>query len=404
MSDGSFVVSALRCGSWSCSHCRKINAARLLERVHDGMATRQNWQTFLVTFTVNPADWGGVPRSYNAYQNGRIMPLESDGSRLDMWDLDIMPDAAFREMGVRMSPHYQSPTLEQYQDVAYFMSREFGRLRRRLSMRAKRAGAESPHYLRVAELHRSGWLHYHVVFQLPPNLSARHLHEVVSGWGFGRTDVREVSSSDAVSHVVPYLTSEETHRNKGYQFAGDALPKNFRLWTSSQGFLGASPDIVAAARKVVAEHDLSDSLADDYIASITPIQVVADGRHVTKVLDDFRALYDEAVSVTWALHNDSNNPARFTLRHDAAAHWFATLPAFERLQRVPSPEARRAAAIPESETYDDLTAYWLDCANRQFFEHPPSRDWSAAFSVGSSSASRQSLGASQGRLYFGGKT
>lgn len=394
MADGSFVVSAMRCGSWSCPDCRKINASRLLERVHDGMSTRSDWQTFLVTLTVDPSHFGATPRSFHGYQYGKIMPLESSGDKLDIWDTDLMPDAAIAAAGIRFSPHYHAPTLEQYQDVAAHMSLEFSRLRRRLTMRAKRLKLENVEYLRVAELHRNGWIHYHAVFQLPPGMAAHHLHESVSSWWLGRTDVREVNAADAVSHVVPYLTSEETHRNKGYQFAADALPKHFRLWTASKNFLGQSPDLVEVAKQAAVDNDLPPEVAEAYVASMTPIQVVRDGRHVTKLLDDFRSHYDAAASVTWALHNDAQNPSRFTLNNEQAPLWFATLPYFEKLDSE-SRLAYGASVLPEAETVDALTGFWLKSSNERFFDNVPSRDWSSALSP-----PERKPNATQSRLYF----
>jgi len=371
------------------------------------MSTRPDWQTFLVTLTVDPAMYGARPRSYNAYQLNTLMPLESNKSSIDMWDLDFWSPDMFEAANVRLSPHYLPPTLDQYRDLSSDMSKKFGDMRRRLTMRAKRSGNENPQYLRIAELHRNGWIHYHAVFQLPPGFPPHNLKEIVQDWELGRSDCRQVSAEDAVSHVVPYLTSEETHRNKGYQFAADALPKHFRLWTSSRQFLGESPDIVEAARKVIQEYNLPESLANDYIASMTPIQVVRDGRHVTHLLDNFRAVFDKSASVRWALHNDSQNPSRYVLNHESAPEWFATLPYFENMHRddLRQRERRRLLdegdggghSLPEAELLDDLTAFWLNKSEHEFFDNAPSRDWSACLSPPAARHDHQP------RLYFGGE-
>ncbi len=46
------------CGSWSCSNCRKVNSARLLDRLRRGMESRPGLHRILVTLTIDPKIYG----------------------------------------------------------------------------------------------------------------------------------------------------------------------------------------------------------------------------------------------------------------------------------------------------------------------------------------------------------
>ena len=372
MSDGSFCVSAMRCKSWSCDYCRRINAAILLERVRSGISKRPDHQTFLLTLTIDPAQYDGEISGHGYYAASSYI-----GSSIQFPGLDDLSRDELKSQGIRRTNHYQQPNLEQFESAAAQMSKNWSRLRRALTNRLNRRGHKM-HYMRVIELHRNGWPHYHILVQLPSDCSPRHLYEVVSSWNLGRTNVKAVSADDAVSHVSPYLVNKETGRGKTYQFAADSLPKHFRLWTASKHFLGPGLDVQQAAQKVVSEHALSQQVADDYLASVTPIQTVHDRRHVTHVLHQFRTQYAPGAPVTWALHDSSINPSKFRLSHEHASQWFAELPYFRKLEleSVPTPTDRTQLSNA------DLILDYLDrfptgeFADDGFFSQQPSRDWS----------------------------
>lgn len=201
---GRVVFKALSCGSWSCPTCRKVLAARLLDRLRSGMESRTA-RRFFVTLTLDPAEFGAVVVGKAIWEGGRETNLWSE------------------------------PTAAQFARAVQKMSREFNKLMQRLNLRATRAGYERWRYFRVIELHRNGWPHYHVVFEH----DELELHELV--WPLGISDVRPVSVDDAVGEVAPYLVCAERKGagSKAYQFAAQALPKHFRLHSSSEGFLGA---------------------------------------------------------------------------------------------------------------------------------------------------------------------
>jgi hypothetical protein len=159
-----------------------------------------------VTLTVNPLEFGAKVIGKSLHEDGRETNLVSE------------------------------PTLEQFRACAAKMSREFTKLMKLLNMRAARAGFEKFGYFRVIELHRNGWPHYHVIFD------HTNLVPTVSSWSLGRVDLRPVGVDDAVGEVAPYLVCNERKSggHKAYQFAATALPKHFRLHSSSGGFLGAT--------------------------------------------------------------------------------------------------------------------------------------------------------------------
>ena len=212
-SDGRVVFGALPCRSWSCAHCRKRLAAQVLDRLRQGMESRSGYVRTFATLTVAPKRFGGVVTGKKQQEDGRWTNL------------------------------YAPPTPKQFYAAARAMSREWNALTRRLSSKARRAGAETVGYFRVIELHRNGWPHYHVVLE-HPEWGPDDLAVQLNGWSLGVLEFSEVSISDAVGELAPYLVSSEKKSggSKAYQFAANALPKGFRLYSASQGFLGALPE------------------------------------------------------------------------------------------------------------------------------------------------------------------
>ena len=208
--DGRVVFGALPCRSWSCPHCRKRLAAQVLDRLRAGMESRSGHVRTFVTLTVAPKRFGGVVIGKKQQEDGRWTNL------------------------------YAPPTPQQFYAAAVAMSREWDRLNKRLRSKARRAEADAVGYFRVVELHRNAWPHYHVVLE-HPEWGPDDLAAQLSGWDLGRVDVRAVSLDDAVGELAPYLVCAERKSggSKAYQFAAGALPKGFRLYSASQGFLGA---------------------------------------------------------------------------------------------------------------------------------------------------------------------
>ncbi len=224
--------AALTCGSWNCSSCRRVLAAQLLDRARRGMESRPDWNRILVTLTLNPADFGAKPV-------GRAL-WDSVGKRTD--------DPA---RAVRSSTLWSSPTAKQFDRAAAAMSDQWDALNKRLQSKARRANTVRHEYFRVIELHRNIWPHYHVVIE-HPDWTAADIQQQLAGWTLGSiTDARDVSLDDALGEVAPYLVCTEKKGNghKAYQFAARALPKGFRLHSSSRGFL-ADP----LEQEVQAEH------------------------------------------------------------------------------------------------------------------------------------------------------
>lgn len=211
--DGRVRFTALACGSWSCPTCRKRLAARLLDRTRRGMESRPEMRRWLVTLTCDPIARGAVPLGRRVQLDGRVTNIVSE------------------------------PTPEQFADAVRDFQANWTRLRASWAMFCKRRGWDRPGFLRVVELHRNGWPHWHIVVE-HEHLSTAELQGMIeSGWKLGRTDVRETDTAGAVGEIVPYLVSAERKAggDKAYQFAAFALPKNMRLWSSSQGFL-AEPE------------------------------------------------------------------------------------------------------------------------------------------------------------------
>ena len=211
--DGRVVFGALACRSWTCSYCRPRLAARVLDRFRRGMESRPAMVRTLITPTLDPKRFGAVVVGASKQEDGRWTNIVSE------------------------------PTPKQFYGAAVAMSREWDGLNKRLASKARRAGAEKFGYFRVVELHRNAWPHYHVVVE-HPEWGPDDLAVQFDGWALGRLDARPVSLDDAVGELAPYLVSAERKGNgsKAYQFAAAALPKGFRLYSSSRGFLGALPD------------------------------------------------------------------------------------------------------------------------------------------------------------------
>lgn len=213
------AFTALTCGSWNCSTCRRVLAAQLLDRMRRGMESRPGWNRMLLTLTLDPARYGARPAGLALW--------DAQGNRTD--------DPA---RAVRSSTLWTPPTAAQFDQAAADMSAQWDALNKRLQSKARRSGTVRPHYFRVIELHRNVWPHYHVVLE-HPDWTAGDIEQQLGGWSLGITDARDVSLDDSVGEVAPYLVSTERKAggHKAYQFAARALPKHFRLYTTSQGFL-----------------------------------------------------------------------------------------------------------------------------------------------------------------------
>jgi hypothetical protein len=211
--EGRVVFGALACRSWSCPHCRPRLAAQVLDRLRRGLEARAGSRLTFATLTLDPQRFGAYVVGRNRQPDGRWTNLVS------------------------------MPSPEQFGAAVAAMSKEWNRLVARLSSKARRADAEKVGYFRVVELHRNGWPHYHAVLE-HPEWGPEELRTQLEGWGLGRVDLREVSVDDAVGELAPYLVSAEKKSggSKAYQFAALALPKGARLYSASQGFLGAVPE------------------------------------------------------------------------------------------------------------------------------------------------------------------
>ncbi|MEI2423265.1 hypothetical protein V6O07_23545, partial [Arthrospira platensis SPKY2] len=209
--------SALTCKSWSCPICRPAKAARVLDQLRAGLEGRERAGLHLATMTLDPAAFG-------AHVVGTAF-----------WDADGLP-VDDPSLAVRATNLWSPPTRAQFDKASAAMSAEWDLTMRALNARAKRAGLAPWRYFRVVELHRNVWPHYHVVIEHPQLADAPDLDL----WGLGLVDVRPVSIDDAVGEVAPYLVASETKGkggHKAYQFAAPSLPRGFRLFTASRGFL-----------------------------------------------------------------------------------------------------------------------------------------------------------------------
>lgn len=216
---GQIAFSALTCDSWSCSHCRRQKAAQLLDRLRRGMESRGDRHRTLVTLTLDPFKFGAKQIGWR-YTDANGNPTTSSKAQ-------------------RKTKLVSEPTKKQFQAACIAMSKEWDKFNRRLIAKTDYAGLERVAYFRVVELHRNVWPHYHVLLE-HPDLEASDFKKQLDGWKLGITDAREISLDDAVGELAPYLVSTEKGKgSKAYQFAATALPKGFRLFSSSQGFLGA---------------------------------------------------------------------------------------------------------------------------------------------------------------------
>jgi len=218
---GSVAFAALTCNSWSCPHCRRQKAAQLLDLTRRGMESRSDYYRTFVTLTLNPKDFGA-----------KVIGIA-------YWD--ALGNRTTSSKAQRRTTLWSEPTKKQFQAACEAMSAEWDRLNKRLRRFTEYRGFQAVEYFRVVELHRNVWPHYHAVFE-HPDLTADDLAKPLNGWKLGRLDVREISLDDAVGELAPYLVSTEKGKgSKAYQFAATALPKGFRLYSCSRGFLG-SPD------------------------------------------------------------------------------------------------------------------------------------------------------------------
>lgn len=227
------AVGSLLCGSWSCPHCRKIESARLLNRLRRGMESRPDVNRILVTLTIDPHKFGAIPMGKKYW--------------------DAQGNETTSSKAQRSSTLWSGPTPLTFQEAAEQMSDEWNMLNDRLRRKAARAKVERVGYFRVIELHRNGWPHYHVVIE-HPSWKAEDILPQVRGWSLGsQVEAVDLSLDDAVGEVAPYLTSAEKKGDgsKAYQFAASALPEGFRLYSTSKDFLAP-----AEAPEEVAERGL----------------------------------------------------------------------------------------------------------------------------------------------------
>jgi hypothetical protein len=183
------------------------------------MESRPGWNRVFITLTLNPADFAARPVGTALW--------DSQGNRTD--------DPA---RAVRSSNLWAPPTAKQFHRAAKAMSKEWNRLNDRLNRKAKRLDTVRHEYYRVVELHRNVWPHYHLVLEHPDWIAA-DIQQQLDGWQLGRTEAKDTTLDAAVGELAPYLVSTERKAgsHKAYQFAARALPKGFRLHSSSQGFL-----------------------------------------------------------------------------------------------------------------------------------------------------------------------
>ncbi len=212
------TFGALTCGSWSCPTCRKAAAAQLLDRLRRGMESRPDLNRILLTLTVDPKKFGAI-------QLG-----------VKHWDAQGKPTT--KSKAQRTTNLISGPNPAVFEEAAEQMSVEWRKTNDRLKSKARRAKVEAPGYFRVVELHRNGWPHYHVVIE-HSTWTAADIETQIRAWGLGDiVHAVDVSLDDAIGEVAPYLVStEKGNGSKAYQFAALALPENFRLHSSSKGFL-----------------------------------------------------------------------------------------------------------------------------------------------------------------------
>jgi hypothetical protein len=226
------IFGALTCGSWSCSSCRKVAAAQLLDRLRRGMESRPDLNRILVTLTIDPSKFDAVFVG------------------LAYWD--AAGNRTTKSKAQRTTKLWSGPNPAAFEEAAEAMSIEWRKLNDRLKSKARRAKVEAPGYFRVVELHRNGWPHYHVVIE-HATWKAADIETQVRAWGLGTiVHAVDVSLDDAIGEVAPYLVStEKGNGSKAYQFAALALPENFRLHSSSKGFLAPAHEPEELPERVV---------------------------------------------------------------------------------------------------------------------------------------------------------
>lgn len=180
------------------------------------MESRADWRRWFITPTINPADYGAVPigqKFWNASGDEVGDPADA----------------------VRASTMWSHPNRAQFDAAVADMSNAWGKLTNALNERARRAGVARWEYFRVTELHRNVWPHYHAVLE-HPTITAPPDVEL---WNLGRVDVEAIDIDDAVGELAPYLVCSESKGkgHKAYQFAAPSLPRGFRLYSPSRGFL-----------------------------------------------------------------------------------------------------------------------------------------------------------------------
>jgi hypothetical protein len=170
------------------------------------MGSRPEASRWLVTLTIDPKAYGAVRIGTSLWDDGRETALWSE------------------------------PTRDQFEQAVRDMAKAWDRMTRALNARCKRRGLDPWAYFRVTELHRNRWPHYHAVLEHAQLADAPDLEL----WPLGISDARPVSIDDAVGELAPYLVATEAKAggSKAYQFAALALPKGFRLYSASRGFLG----------------------------------------------------------------------------------------------------------------------------------------------------------------------
>lgn len=178
------------------------------------MESRPEMRRWLVTLTCDPLAHGAVAVGRRVQEDGRVTNMVSE------------------------------PTVEQFEVIAKEFQKNWERVRAAWGRRCKQEGWERPGYLRVIELHRNGWPHWHVVLEHDGFCTADVQGLLARHWTLGRVDVRATDIDGAVGEIVPYLVAAERKANgdKAYQFAAYALPKHMRLWSASRGFLGEAEE------------------------------------------------------------------------------------------------------------------------------------------------------------------
>jgi hypothetical protein len=182
------------------------------------MESRPDLNRILLTLTIDPSKFDAIPVG-KAFWDAKGNRCSSSHAQ-------------------RSTTLWSGPTPGAFEEAAERMSAEWRKLNDRLKSKAKRAKVDPPGYFRVIELHRNGWPHYHAVIE-HPTWKAADIETQVRAWGLGAiVHTADLSLDDAIGEVAPYLVSSEKGKgSKAYQFAAAALPENFRLHSSSQGFL-----------------------------------------------------------------------------------------------------------------------------------------------------------------------